>query len=111
MIRSLTLIERRGDATTVFTMRPDGHTSGGTKEGPDSRNVTRDLAPEAVAKVFELAKLPLDIPTGQGGDAGQFTLTINGPRRRQFVWPIDERPADPRLLALVEAIESLRSAD
>ncbi|MEZ0230184.1 MAG: hypothetical protein ACAI25_16295, partial [Planctomycetota bacterium] len=108
MIRSVTLIARRGESTSVITMRPDGHVSAGTTEGALAKNDTRELAPADLAKVFELAALPLDVATIQGGGDDHVTLTINGARRRQFAWPIDERPADPRLVALIEAIEAVK---
>jgi hypothetical protein len=94
VIRSVTLIARRGEQTSVITMRPDGHVSAGTTDGALAKNVTREL--------------PGDVPPIEGGGDGHVTLTINGVRRRQFAWPIDGRPADPRLLALVEAIEAVR---
>jgi hypothetical protein len=108
---SITLMARDGDWTGVFTLRPDGHTSHGQKKGPLARNHARDLPAEEVAEVFRLAALPPDVPAGpRGGTEGTVTLTIQdeGGGRRQFAWAVGARPADARLLRLVEAVEAVR---
>lgn len=110
---SITLITRDGDWTGVITMRPDGHLSGGTKQGAEATNENKQLTIDAVAEVFRLAELTADVPTGRGGADRTVTLTINkdGGKRLQYAWPTEVRPTDARLLGLLVAIETIRDRE